>query len=597
IENMKIKQLVSLLFFMTFCTLNTEIDAQIDSTWLRAEMYTVPISAENNLGTANLSWQVIGSESCVVTVDKGTGETDFAQGGATCSAVAEFIEKGVIHFFRLYKTDGTNRILVDSIRISGTDPLTNSSIGMNVFPLFIQYLGISQDNNDYTNEAHRRISKAMAKKSIISAAEIGTKYLRFMVSGFYSPTLNVLQNDPDFFWNTMNELMAEIKANSMKIIPSFGWNLFQFPDYFDETTTDFIADSNSKSYLMFKQFITDFVTKYRDENIVLFYEIGNEYNLYADLKIQNHPFTGKENLGRFTTVQLSGFQKRTANYIRSLDPEGMVTSGNGIPRYSSYHLMQQPQFSPEGPDFTHDSVSEFKEYLNILEEGMDIISVHLYNHEPDGNQRFGINDKNSADVLNYMKSAADEMGKLLFIGEFGDYEPMIQQNKTVPFTQNVLNKIVELDIPFSAPWVWDFYQFKTYEFTPFQIEQGFTDLIIEKYKQANVDLGNEPVIVANPDTVKPLVVLTYPKGDTCFTSPTQLVHAVASDNSGKIAKVEFYVNGKLVHSDTEPPYQFKLNTDGLKIENTDISTAAYDLSGNIANSKLKKYLYKIDRKH
>ncbi|MEN8228882.1 MAG: Ig-like domain-containing protein [Bacteroidota bacterium] len=553
-----------------------------ENEWLRAEMYTVPVSTENNLGTTNLFWQVTGSDSSVLTVDQGSGETDFAAGGATGNASADSIQKGTISLFRLYTTNGTSRMIVDSISVSGTDPLPNSSIGLNAFPLFAQYLGISQGNSDYQNEAHRKISKAMARKSIISASEIGTQYLRVMVSGFYSPTLDVLRNDSVAFWSAMDELMAEFKANEMKIIPSLAWNLFQFSNYFNETVTDYMTNSNSQSYLLLKKFIHDFVTRYKDEDVVLFYELGNEYNLYADLKIETNPWTGEPYTGKFTTAQLSDFQKRTANFIRSLDPAAMVTSGNAMPRPSAYHLMLQPAFSPSGADWTVDNVDQFKQYVKILEEGVDVISMHIYNGSFEGPDRFGITDRNSAEILTYAKQASDEAGKLLFMGEFGDYDPMIQQDTNAVFTQNMFNKIAELDIPFSAPWIWDFYQFSTYEFTLFQIEQGFTDFIIEKYKQANVNLGNPPVIIADPDTVKPLVVLTFPKGNGEYANP-QLLHAVASDNSGSIARVEFYVNEELIFTDTEPPYQFSLVTDTLSVKTTELTAKAYDKSGNTAS--------------
>ncbi|MEN8194002.1 MAG: Ig-like domain-containing protein [Bacteroidota bacterium] len=578
------------LLFLTITTLLISVSTTtIAQNWLRAEMYTIPVSVDNNLGTANLFWQV-SLDSSVVTVDQGAGQADFAAAGSTGNASAPWIQIGIVYHFRLFKIDGDNRIPVDSIRVSGTDPLPNSAIGMNGFPLFVQYLGISQGNGDYQNKAHRRISKAMAKKSIISAAEIGAKYFRTMVSGFYSMSLNVWENDPDFYWKAMDEFIDELQANDIKLIPSMAWNLFQFPDYCAESITDFVTVPNSASYIKYKQFISDFVTRYKDSNVILFYEIGNEYNLHADLKHNTHPFTGQPYSGQFTTYQLADFQKRTADYIRSLDSKGMVSSGNALPRTAAYHLMLQPQFSPLDADWTPDNVDQFKEYIGILEEGVDIISGHMYNSDYDGNRRFGITDKNSAELLSYLEQASAEAGKLLFMGEFGDYDPMIQQDTTAQFTQNMFNKIVELNIPFSAPWIWDFYQYNTYEFTPFQIEQGFTDLIIEKYKEANVALGNDPVVIENPDTVKPLVVLTYPKGNTDFTTPTQLVHAVASDNSGSIDKVEFYVNGEVWYTDTEPPYQFDMNSDTLNIRTTEITAAAYDHSGNIANFMLEKYL-------
>ena len=566
-------------------TLTINLSGQ-DEGWLRAEMYAIPVSEETDSAIARLSWSVGNSTESVITIDSGGVVSDFSFGGASGKETAPWIQKGRVYTFRLYAVENGVRAVVDSISVSGTSPLPNSSIGLNANLLSAEYLGLSQRNRDYQNERHRKVSRAMARKSIIAASEIGATYFRVRVSGFFSYTLDVLKNDPSAFWGALDELMGELKSNGMKIIPSLGWNIYQFPDYFGETTSDFIGDPSSDSYLAYTQFISDFVTRYKDQEVVLFYEIGNEYNLHADLA-PNHTFSNEPYTGKYSTTELSDFQKRTANHIRSLDPAGMVTSGNSAPRPSAYHLMLQPAFSPEGPDWTPDSFEEFKEYVQILEEGVDIVSMHMYNGAPGNNKRFGITGENSAEIVGYMKEAVDEAGKLLFIGEFGDRDPHVSVDTNAVFTRNMFNKISELDIPFSAPWIWEFYQFNTYEKNQFTIEQGFTDLLIEKFKEANVDMGNGAVGLADPDTVSPLVVLTYPIGDTELSRPSQLVHALASDNSGSIKKVEFWVNGELANTDTEPPYQFDLNTGGLSMKSTDIVARAYDESGNTADYMLE----------
>ncbi|MCP4313391.1 MAG: cellulase family glycosylhydrolase [Bacteroidetes bacterium] len=579
---MRKKSIAGILIIMV---LGMHLEGQVGGS-LRADMYTIPVAEETGMASARLSWLVENSSESVISIDSSGVESDFITGGDSGTAIAPWIRVGKIHKFRLYAMEGETRTLLDSISVSGTRPLANSSIGLNAFPLFAQYLGISQRNKDYQNERHRKVSRAMARKSIISASEIGATYLRVMASGFFSPTLDVLKNDPEAFWSAMDELVAEFKSNGMKIIPSLGWNIYQFPDYFGETISDFIGDPNSQSYLFYTQFISDFVSRYKDQEVVLFYELGNEYNLHADLS-PNHSFNNEPYTGKYSTVQLSDFQKRTANFIRSMDPAGMVTSGNSTPRPSAYHLMLQPAYSAEGPDWTHDSFDEFKEYVKILEEGVDIVSMHMYNGAPGNIYRFGITEENSAEIAGYMKEAVDEAGKLLFLGEFGDRDPHVSVDTNAVFTRNMFDRINELDIPFSAPWIWEFYQFNTYEKNDFTIEQGFTDLLIEKYKEANVNLGNKAVALSDPDTVKPQVVLTFPIGAEEFSRPSQVVHAVASDNSGSIVKVEFYVNGELANTDSEPPYQFDLNTGGLSMNSTEIVARAYDQGGNTTDYMLE----------
>ncbi|MGB2717933.1 MAG: Ig-like domain-containing protein [Vicinamibacterales bacterium] len=58
----------------------------------------------------------------------------------------------------------------------------------------------------------------------------------------------------------------------------------------------------------------------------------------------------------------------------------------------------------------------------------------------------------------------------------------------------------------------------------------------------------------------PTVMLTAPASGTTYTAPaTVLLSATASDPDGAIAKVEFFVNGQSIGSDTESPYDATWN--------------------------------------
>ena len=107
-------------------------------------------------------------------------------------------------------------------------------------------------------------------------------------------------------------------------------------------------------------------------------------------------------------------------------------------------------------------LSSYMEYLHP--EPIDLISVHPYNGGPENaagvlkrdTMRFGITGVYSADVLDYYKRAADRLGKPLMIGEFNDlykgtWYPVEHRRN---FARGVLKKIVDLQIPISAPWLW-----------------------------------------------------------------------------------------------------------------------------------------------
>jgi hypothetical protein len=89
-------------------------------------------------------------------------------------------------------------------------------------------------------------------------------------------------------------------------------------------------------------------------------------------------------------------------------------------------------------------------------------------------------------------------------------------------------------------------------------------------------------IVVAADSMPPTVSLTTPvNGST--VSGNVAVGASASDASG-VAKVEFYVDGKLVSSDTSAPYSFNWNTRKLKGTTRTLAARAFDTAGNAATS-------------
>jgi Bacterial Ig domain len=90
--------------------------------------------------------------------------------------------------------------------------------------------------------------------------------------------------------------------------------------------------------------------------------------------------------------------------------------------------------------------------------------------------------------------------------------------------------------------------------------------------RAHLDLGSRA-----PDVVPPGVTIVSP-ADGAWLLKKQKIEALASDDRG-VARVEFYVNGVLVASDTTAPYLIYWNTRRAAAANV-IQAVAYDTSGN-----------------
>jgi subtilisin family serine protease len=88
-------------------------------------------------------------------------------------------------------------------------------------------------------------------------------------------------------------------------------------------------------------------------------------------------------------------------------------------------------------------------------------------------------------------------------------------------------------------------------------------------------------VVAN-DTTPPTVSVTAPRAGSSISASTTLT-ASASDNVG-VARVEFYVDGKLIATDTASPYTTTWNPATVALGTHSITAKAYDQAGNSTTS-------------
>ncbi|HUP31586.1 MAG TPA: S8 family serine peptidase [Gaiellaceae bacterium] len=87
-----------------------------------------------------------------------------------------------------------------------------------------------------------------------------------------------------------------------------------------------------------------------------------------------------------------------------------------------------------------------------------------------------------------------------------------------------------------------------------------------------------------PDTSPPTTSITSPS-DGATVSGTITVQASASDDVG-VARVELYVDGGLVGTDTTSPYTFSWDTTTVANGSHSLQTKAYDAAGNVGSSAL-----------
>jgi hypothetical protein len=165
-------------------------------------------------------------------------------------------------------------------------------------------------------------------------------------------------------------------------------------------------------------------------------------------------------------------------------------------------------------------------------------------------------------IVDIAQSAAFKIGKPLFIGEYGQRD--IRSAPENSFFSNMTIEIERMKVPYSAVWVWEFYQFATNspyesEASSFSLEPGYTDKQIDEIAQINIKHAQ---LVSNPSpelTVSgpPIVILTKPL-ECAAVVPGSELFAVASHEGHTVSNVAFFIDGKEIGRVTQPPYRLSL---------------------------------------
>jgi hypothetical protein len=353
----------------------------------------------------------------------------------------------------------------------------------------------------------------------------------------------------------------------LRLVPSFVCNPAQFPALARETVATFIRDPNSASRRLLARFIGDFIGHYKSRKTILFYELTNELNLFADVDLRKKCRADPCAWDNFTTAELDEFSRDMVRLIKSRDPARPVSSGFSLPRPAAMHLARRPQFGASGPDWTPDTREEMARHLIETQQPFDIISVHIYPIYPKPqDNRFGLPQGQQYRLVADAAAAAKSAGKPLFIGEFGD-------TGTTPFMAHILDEIIRHRVDFAAIWVWEFYQTSTYqtrntEATRDEVEPGYSDDVIA-------------LLMQTERAAPPRVVLTWPLPCAVVDRPLD-VAAVASDGAGAVKGVEFLVDGKALGAVSTPPYKARFDPAGQGARMADLAARAVTGSGTVA---------------
>lgn len=310
-----------------------------------------------------------------------------------------------------------------------------------------------------------------ARDVLRRAGETGARFVRCWGTTWGPERFALFEKEPGQWFAAFDAMLEAVQDAGMRVVPSLLWNPHMLSGYVQrkEGKNESIVDTlrlNSFSGALALRYVTIVVERYRDDPRVLLWEIGNEYNLEADLSRQHDRAEGRPARADNqipTSDDVREFLVRVARQIKQIDRNHPVTSGNADMRPAAWHLhraMRAYRDRADPLDFPMDWRKDtFDQYRQMLAfynpDPLDIVSVHQY---PEAGEAFGWVEwsPEQAFHLPWTRTAADMMGKPLFVGEFGQVVWAGGQEQEAAWTRDFLKRLESGAAPMAAIWAWEF---------------------------------------------------------------------------------------------------------------------------------------------
>ncbi|MCE5199521.1 MAG: cellulase family glycosylhydrolase [Armatimonadota bacterium] len=375
------------------------------------------------------------------------------------------------------KADGTGLML---------DGKPYRAMGANAPDLFVAYsgAGLGVQPQDRGKERQRAVD------AILDAEKNKIAFFRFWATGFHPIEMKLYFDNPNEYWKNMDEVFNLCRQHNIKLVPSIFWEIGLWPLICEEDRSA-IVDPNSRTYKAMHKYAREIVTRYKDDTNVLMWELLNEGFLGADVQMEGRDLGGgdvylpttklkrsKYNSGDSLTVPiLKQFYIEMTTYIKSLDPNHMVESGDAGVRDCSQSLRES------FPDqvWVRDT---FRQHVgNLLASQpapLDVFCQHLYgsldpNFEPDQ-----ITKLSALDYFTCTIRAVDAARMPQYIGEFGQVFPSFDKDPDAKFARTFIDLMDKEGVDLASVWVWHF---------PWQPENNVTSqshpLLVKRIAQFN----------------------------------------------------------------------------------------------------------------
>ncbi len=332
-----------------------------------------------------------------------------------------------------------------------------SAFGVNSFTLVIRYI--------------EGADKSMYEDQFRLLKKYDIPFIRCNFGGFWPDYYERFDSDPEYIINCMRDVVKCAEKYETGLICSLMWEVGSIAYHMGEGRSA-MGDPESRTVKYAKEYTSKIVSEFKDSPAVWAWEIGNEYNLDADLcdmsRVTETPDTPDEVTGEyfFTSEEMNTFYREIGNVIRSIDPVRMISTGNGDMRIASKSLHEAAKAMDKSTHmwnevWTDDTVEDFYEMCSYCTpDPIDAMCFHLQHAKQDENgrasfmltlNRFGGNIS-SEEYFTEFANAARRARKALYFGEMGDMMWMEGDKNAPEVFRSVTDAICGAGIQLASSW-------------------------------------------------------------------------------------------------------------------------------------------------
>lgn len=342
-------------------------------------------------------------------------------------------------------------------------------------------------------------------------------YARIPFSGYGPGYYDFFDAHTDEMLARMEAVLDEAEKNHVGLILSLMWWDPALSAHVGEKRSA-MGDVNSKTIAYAKRYVSIILEHFADRRCIWGWEIGNEYNLTADLcdpaykkylwpdRYEQMPHSRVNGYDFYTSEELQVFFREIASLIRQYDAYRLISSGNGEMRACAHalhmaaqkkdpvtHLWQLPS-APECAGDTQEDFYAMNAYMTP--EPMDTMCFHLQHgtlHQEPPRYTMTVNYWGEMSHGRYFEEyvkAAKQAKKGLFFGEFGDFIDAEHLPDLEEKFVTVLNWVVDAGIQLAATW-----QFAASR-EPFVVDEGRQGMKLTHLRAANEQFrqaGKQPI--------------------------------------------------------------------------------------------------------